>query len=151
MTAVNAAVAINANAPAVLDIFDLFEEFATDAVLETGGAWVPYKGGTEFLIARDNNENYGEAISAALSEHAEALERKDDAAKKLSEELMIDVVAKHILKGWKNVKYKGKMLEYSIENAKTLLRHKDFLTFVRSTSRNRDLYKAKLIEEQAKN
>ena len=107
--------------------------------------------GTEFLIARDNNDNYGEAIAEALNEHAEALEKKDDAAKKLSEKLMIDVVAKHILKGWKNVKYKGKMLDYSIENAKTLLAHKDFLTFVRTTSRNRDLYKAKLIEEQAKN
>lgn len=151
MTAVNAAVALASNAPAVLNLIDLFEEFATDAALETGGAWVEYRNGTEFLIARDNNENYGEAIAEALNEHAEALEKKDDAAKKLSEELMVDVLAKHILKGWKNAKYKGKVLEYNLENAKTLLRHSDFLKWVRATSRNRELYKAKLIEEQVKN
>lgn len=151
MQVVNAATAIQANPAAVLDMLDMFEEFATDAVLETGGAWIPYKAGTEFLIARDGNTEYSDMISKTLQEYSVKLEKGDDEAKKLSEDLMLKVIATTILKGWKNVKYKGTVLEYSVDNAVTMLRHSDFRAWVKRQSLDRDHYKAKLVEEQAKN
>lgn len=151
MTTINAAVAIATNASAVLELLDMFEEFATDIVLEVEGAFIPYKNGTEFKLARANNEAYGEALTKALDENRDALNKNDAAAKALSDKLMIQIIADTILKGWNNVKYKGAVLPYSVENAKLLLAHSDFRAWVKRQSENREWYKAKLVEEAAKN
>jgi hypothetical protein len=151
MTTVNAATAIQANAPAVLDLLDMFEEFATDAALETNGAWVAYKGPTEYLIARSNNDEYTDGLNKSLEENREKLEKGDDAAKALSKNLYIDLMQRTLLKGWKNVKYKGKVLEYSPENARLILQHDDFRAWVKRQADNREYFKAKLVEEMSKN
>lgn len=151
MTAVNAAVAIAKNASAVLEMIDLFDEFATDAALEINGAWVPYKGATEFLIARANNDDYNKAITKALDENRAALQVGGPEAEALSERLMREVMADTLLKGWKNLKYKGKVVEYSRDVAIELLAHKDFRAFVKIQSENREWFKLKLVADAAKN
>lgn len=150
MTAVNAAIAIQTNAPAVLAL-DLFAEFATDAALENGGAWVTYKGATRFLIARAQNENFGALIAKTLQENEAALQGDSAEAKALSAKLMNEVLAKTILLGWENVAFKGKPVDYSVETAAELLTMTDFRVWVREQSANRDNYKLKLEDEAVKN
>lgn len=150
MTAVNAAIAIAANAPAVLASFDLFEEFATDAALETGGAWIT-RGPARFLIARDGNDNFSEAIAKAFAENEDAIKGDTPEAKELSARLMREVLAKTILLGWENVSYKKQPLVYSVENAAEMLKHSEFRTWVRQESLKRDHYKAKAEEAAEKN
>jgi hypothetical protein len=151
MTTVNAAVAIQKNASAVLEMFDLFEEFATDSVLEVEGAWHTYRGATRLKIARANNDEYGKALTAALDEHREALTAGDAAADELSKRLMNEIMAKTILKGWENVKIKGVITEYTPEVGAQMLAHNDFRLYVKRVSEDRELFKLKLVEEAAKN
>lgn len=154
MQVVNAAQAIQQNPAAVF--LDMFEEFATDSALETGGANVPYKDkGTVFKIARSSNTEYGEALQKAIDENRDALNVQTDEgrekAKALSKRLMLEVMADTILKGWENVVYKGQPLTYTRENAITLLGHDDFRQWVKVQSENREYFKARLIEEASKN
>lgn len=150
MTAVNAAVAIATNAPAVLAMFDLFEEFATDAALETGGAWVT-RGTARFLIARDGNDNFTDKIAKAYAENEEALKEESLEGKELSNRLMREVLADTILLGWENVGYQKKELAYSKEAAADMLKHSEFRTWVRQESMKRNHYKAKAEEVAEKN
>lgn len=150
MHAVPAATAIQTNAPAVLAAFDLYDEFATDAALETGGAWVT-RGTARFLIARDGNENFADAIAKAFSENEEGIKGDTPEAKELSASLMRGVLAKTILLGWENVSYKKQPLVYSVENAAEMLKHSEFRTWVRQESLKRDHYKAKAEEAAEKN
>jgi hypothetical protein len=139
------------SAVAAPDLIDLFDEFATDAALETAGAPVPYKNGTVFSIARSNNDDFSEAVATALAENRDALAVGGKAATELNNRLMAGIMARTILKGWDNVKYRGKPLPYSVENATTLLLHSDFRVWVKNQSENRQYFKFKLIEEAAKN
>ena len=152
MTAINAAVAIAKNAPAVLAAIDLFDDFATDAALETGGALVPYKGDVKFLIAREQNENFGTAITKALTDNETALQAENDESKALSEKLLLEVMADTILLGWEgNVVYQKQPLPYSRDNAIKLLGHADFRAWVRRQAANREHYKARVLDEAVKN
>lgn len=149
---VSAAVAIQKNASAVLELFDLFDEFATDVSLEENGAWVVYRGATRFLIARANNEAYGKALTSVLEANSEALGRGDEASDALSKKLMREIMAETLLLGWENVKYKGQIdVPYSKETAVALLEHNDFRLWVKRQSEMRDRFKATLVEEAAKN
>lgn len=152
MTAINAAVAIAANAPAVLAAIDIFDEFATDAALETGGALVAYKGDVKFLIAREQNENFNTVIAQVLDANKDAIEGDSPEAKALSERLMLEVLADTILLGWQgNMVYQKKPLPYTRDNAIKLLGHADFRAWVRGQSAKREHYKAKALDEAAKN
>ncbi len=164
VSSIPAALAIATNASAVLQMLDMFDEFATDLALENNGAWVTFKNGTAFKIARANNDAYAEAISKAMDENREALLAGNDAAKALSEKLMNEVIAATLLKGWKTtqtidgvettadaVKYKGAEVAYSKEVAVQMLGHRDFREWVKRQSEHRDYFKAILIAEASKN
>jgi hypothetical protein len=79
------------------------------------------------------------------------LDRKDDAADKLSDTLMIDCIASTILLGWSGIGYQGKIMEYSLENAKILLAHKDFRRKVMELAEDIDAFKVKKEAEEVKN
>lgn len=152
MTPVNAAVAIAKNAPAVLAAIDLFDDFATDAALETGGAMVPYKGDVKFLIAREQNDNFGTAITKVMTDNEVALQADTPEAKALGDRLLLEVMADTILLGWEgSVVYQKQPLPYSRENAIKLLGHADFRAWVRRQSANREHYKARVLDEAVKN
>lgn len=121
---------------------DLFNEFATNTEAEENGVWQEFAPGTKFLIARSTNKHYSRALTKAFEKNRATLSRTSDAAEAMSEDIMIGVIARTILLDWEGVVYKGKPLEYSFENARELLSHKDFRRWVMSKAEDLDSYKA---------
>lgn len=131
-------------------MLDIFSTFATDEVAENEGVWVPHSK-ARFLIGRAGNRNYVKLLGEQIEKHQLELDAKDEAADKLSQKIMIDVVAKTVLLGWENLAYKGKPLAYSVENAVMLLKHKDFRLLVSKMSDDINNFRSKLEETVAKN
>lgn len=141
-------------------MIDLFEQYATDETAENDGVWIPH-GDSEFLIARSGNKQYSKQIAAEYKKNEKLLAVEGDAASKLSDKIMIDLLATTVLKGWRTkqadesylpvIGYKRKPLEYSSENAKMVLAHKDFRKDVAAWSDDMTKFKAELLEEQVKN
>lgn len=109
---------------------DVFTAFATDEEKEVNGVWNEIGDGAELLIARSGNRAHSRKLSQLFDRHARALDQKNEASEKLSEQIIIDATAEHVLLGWKKIKFKGVELPYSIENAKKLLAVKDFRALV---------------------
>lgn len=124
---------------------DIFTEYAANETLENEGTWVEV-GDAEFLIARSGNKKYIRKLTRAVDRHKKMLDRKDDAADKLSDEIMIAVIAETVLLGWKGVSYKGAPISYSTDNAKMLLSLKDFRRQIVELAEDFDAYKA--VEEK---
>lgn len=127
---------------------DIFTNFATDEVAENSGVWRNIGGGASLLIARNGNRRYSDLITRRVAEHRETLDLKNDVANAKSDEILADVIGGTILLGWKGVAYKGKDLGYSVENARMLLKHKDFRGLVIRLSEEVDAYRAKLEDDQ---
>lgn len=128
-------------------MLDIFAEYATDDTLENEGTLMEV-GDAKFLVARAGNRKYVRLLSKAFERNQKALDRKDDAADKLSDLIMIDVLAGSILLGWEgDVGYQGKPLPYSQENAKMLLAIKDFRKLVLELAN--DFSSFKLEQEKA--
>lgn len=128
-------------------MLDIFAEYATNDTLENEGTWMDL-GEAKLLIARAGNANYVRKLSKAVDRHKKQLDRKDDAADKLSDKIMIDVIAETILLGWEGVAYQGKPMTYSKDNARNLLAHKDFRRQVMELADDFDAFKLKQEEEQ---
>jgi hypothetical protein len=122
-------------------VLDIFAEYATNDNLENDGTWMEV-GDAKFLIARSGNKKYTRKLTKAVDRHKKQLDRKDDAADKLSDEIMIGVIAETILLGWEGVAYQGKELPYSLENAKMLLSIKDFRRQIMELADDFDAFKA---------
>lgn len=131
-------------------MLDIFEQFATDPTLENEGVWVPH-GGAKFLIARTGNSKYAKLLTSLAEKNQTLLDMKNEEADKISDEIMIEVMAKTVLLGWEGVSYKRNPLEYSPENAMMLLRHRDFRVQVTKWATDQAAYRAKLAEEQLGN
>lgn len=129
---------------------DIFAQFATDETLEENGTWFPIGGGARVLVARSGNRKYGKMLSKEVERNKKALDLNDDAADKLSEEIMIAVIAETILLGWEDVVFKGQALEYSVANARKLLALKDFRKTIGQFADDVSAYKFKETEEQGK-
>lgn len=130
-------------------MLDLFAQFATDESLEVSGTWVPY-GDAKFLVARLGNKAYSKKLSKLYERNKKLLDRKDDAADTLSELMMTEVLAETILLGWEGVNFKGKPMEYSYENAKTVLALKDFRKEIMVMAEDMEAYRLKKEEEAGK-
>lgn len=126
---------------------DIFAEYATDDALENEGTWMEL-GDAKFLIARSGNKNYTRKLSKAVERHKKQLDRKDDAADKLSDQIMIDVVAETILLGWEGVSFQKAPLVYSVDNAKKLLAIKDFRRQIMELADDFEAFKVKEEAEQ---
>ena len=131
-------------------MLDIFAQFATDETLENNGTWVEL-GEAKFLIARSGNRKYAKLLSKAVERNQKTLDLKNDAADKLSEQIMIDVIAEAILLGWEDVGFKGQALTYSIDNAKLLLSVKDFRAQIMKLAEDAEAFKVKEEVDQAKN
>jgi len=129
---------------------DIFARFATDETLEENGTWFPIGGGARVLVARSGNRKYAKLLTREVERNKKALDLNDDAADKLSEEIVIGVIAETILLGWEDVTFKGKALEYSVANAKKLLALKDFRKTVAQFADDVSAFKFKETEEQGK-
>ena len=129
---------------------DIFAQFATDETLEENGTWFQIGGGARVLVARSGNRKYGKMLTQAVERNKKALDLNDDAADKLSEEIMISVLAETILLGWEDISFKGEVLEYNVANAKKLLAVKDFRKAIAQFADDVSAFKFKETEEQGK-
>lgn len=127
-------------------MFDVFAEYATDTALENEGTWMEL-GEAKFLIARSGNKNYTRQLTRAVERHKKLLDRKDDAADKLSDEIMVNVLAETVLLGWEGVAFKGEALPYSVDNAKKLLGIKDFRRQIMELADDFDAFKVAMEKE----
>lgn len=131
---------------------DIFSVFAVDEKAEQEGRWVEYGGGVSFLVARAGNSKYNRLLSSQYKRNKVALEAKGEAAEALSDSLMVEVMSKTILLGWKGeIKLKGEALEYSVDNAKKLLAVKDFRRYITTLSEDFESFKAEQEADEAKN
>ncbi len=131
-------------------MLDIFNTFATDENAELKGSWQKIGQG-DFLIARANNRNYIKALQSKFAANQAALDAGDEAAEKLSDSIMVDLIAETILLGWGEVTYQGALLPYSLENAKKVLTHKDFRAEVMKLANSIDGYRLKVEADQVKN
>lgn len=139
---------------------DIFETFATDETLEVEGKWHDLGSGSRILVARQNNTNYLNVFSELYQEHGKAIEdgaaapegsKERKAGDKASLDINVATMARTILLGWENLTYKGKPLEYSVENAEMLLRIKDFRVLVFGLMTDIENFRQKQEEAQEKN
>lgn len=132
-------------------MLDIYTDVATDEAAELNGTWLPYREHAKLLIARSNNPKYLDKLSDLIERNRAALDKEDEAAKELSNDILAEVFATTLLLGWEGVGYKGVELDYSVENAKTLLRHKQFRLDVASLADDVSNFRLKLEVEAEKN
>lgn len=85
------------------------------------GVWIAYEGGIEFKIARANTPGYRDAIKQMHRQYKHQIEA-GTMDEKLSERLLGDLMAEHILVDWKGLKNNGQDFPYSVNAAKSFLK-----------------------------
>lgn len=77
---------------------DLLNDFALDPKKVEEGVWCPISRGVEALICRINNKAFRSESRSKVKANKAELDQDDDVSAELSEELMIEIYAKTILK-----------------------------------------------------
>jgi hypothetical protein len=126
---------------------DIFSTFATDEVAESEGRWFPLSKKAKVLVARTGNPNYIKALRQRMKDNQIDPEDNSDENEKLVTSLVVETMAETILLGWKGLEYKGKALEYSKENAVTLLEVKDFRKRIGNIADSAESFRLKDEEE----
>ncbi|MCP3023263.1 hypothetical protein [Cupriavidus basilensis] len=130
---------------------DIFAAFATDETKELEGVWIELSDGAEILVARAGNKKYNKLLAQQYEKNKRLLDLKNDAAETLSNTIMIDVMARTLLLGWKNIVFKGEDLPHSVDNAKLLLSVKDFRDLVSKHAGDAEAFRLAQLDEAAKN
>lgn len=125
---------------------DISKEFGTDIAKEQDGTEVDI-GGATLVIARTGSVAYNKLVNKLFTANKRVLDLKNEAATVLSDNLMAEVLAKTVLKGWTGIEEDGKELLFSVENAQRLLRIKDFRALVMEKANDFTLYKSAVDEE----
>lgn len=111
---------------------------------QVDGIWVTFYGDLEFLIAREGNPEYNEAMRVALRPHAEEA-RDSELTDQTFEELRKRVSSEHVVKGWRNMQDdEGNEIEYSPEKAYEILNdpaYEELWLFVVVQSRKYEKYR----------
>jgi hypothetical protein len=105
---------------------DVYTTYATDETAEVEGRWFPLSKTAKVLVARSGNSRYNAAFRKKLNDHEMDLGTGTPEADKLAEEILVEVMADTILLGWEGLKFQGQDVAYSKEQARTMLRVKDF-------------------------
>lgn len=124
-----------------IEVLDVFAEYATDPALEDGGTWFSIGKGARLLIGRAGNRAYSKALNKLVERNEVALKAEDEAADKLNDEIMIESLAVGTLLGWEKLFYQGKPIDYSVQNAKLLLKHREFRRTVIKFSEDVDAFR----------
>ncbi len=125
---------------------DIFKEFATDENLEISGVEHQIGKAAFVTVARMENPAYTELMIKTLEENEHKIEDNPE----LDSLLTREILAKTILRGWKGLSYKGKLIEYSIDNAVMLLAHKDFRKKIIRISNEFNNFRVKVDEADLK-
>lgn len=132
---------------------DLFKEFATDEKLEIEGRWVPLNDKTSFKIARAYNKQFSRMFQREYKANRFELEAKGEAAEKLADAIMCNVMAQTVVLDWKGpVSISGEDLgAYSKEGAAKALKLKEFRAWVNKHAEDTAAYKIHQDSEDEKN
>lgn len=125
---------------------DILKEFSTDAAKEVEGIEVEI-GDATFIVARANNRAYNKLLTSLIKKHKRELDMKNEASEKLDNDLMAEVMAKTIVKGWSGVTEGGTEVPYTYEKALAYLKVKDFRTLIAEKANDFTLYRAAVEEE----
>lgn len=134
-------------------MLDVFDKFAVDLNAEINGTWKEFHG-ARILIARSGNKNFNKAIAEAYDKHEEQISKKDEAADKLAEKLLLETIADTLVLDWEGVGYKGEEVKYSKANVIKLLgkpEMRDFRNALLALSEDAEIFRLKKEEEQTKN
>ena len=123
--------------------FDVFEQFATDEALESNGTIFKLGAEAEVLVARSGNRKFSKLITSQVALNKQTLDAEDDNVDSVSDTILIDVMAKTILLGWKGLFFKGQEIPYTFDNAKKLLGIKDFRRQISKFADDMSAYKFK--------
>lgn len=129
---------------------DIFKSFATNTDAEVAGVWKDISADAKIKVARAGNRPYSRSLTKQIEKYRAALDTKDDVADDTSDMIMVDLLAEHILLDWEGITYKGEALAYSKDNAKMLLRVKDFRKLVSAQSDTLANFLAEKEEDQLK-
>lgn len=122
------------------------EDVMTDPQAEEDGVWVRYKG-AEFRIARFSNPAML-AYSAAEKTRRCAIANRDTLDDKELEDLGVDAMARHVVKGWRDLVMGGAPFPYTPENARLLLtdlRFNGLSKWILMKAHDAELYRAKAL------
>lgn len=140
--------------------FDIFAAYATDESKEEDGAIVFLSSGEDVAtdpwikVARVGNTAYSKAVSTGyekLQADKKLLKLSSDEMEIRSKNLMIEVMADTVLKGFGNLSFQGTPQEPTREAKVRLLRVKDFREMVMAKAAEVDLYRVEQAQEDAGN
>jgi len=93
------------------------------------GTWVNYRGGSKLKIAKLNNKEYQEFRARKALEFSDLLQKGDEEADQVAEEITVEGLANHVLKDWSGFGSGEDEFEYSVENAIKLLSDPELADF----------------------
>lgn len=146
---------------------DIFNAFAANKDVEENGKEVEIGKNTFITVARSGNTMYSRLLSKLFEAHKHELDIKGPDAEFRSEQIMLEVLSKTILLGWRTVipsadgdkskdvssdivSFKGEVLPFSVANARRALEVKDFRTLVTKQSELFQNFRAVNEEEDVK-
>ena len=111
---------------------DLYTALAVDLDKVENGYWdKDFQPGLDLRIARAGSKRYQEMYQRLVDEAqaAKAMDGGGDLDPDVGEEIIVKCIAHTILVGWRNLKYKGEMLDYSPEKAFEILSEPEMREF----------------------
>jgi hypothetical protein len=130
----------------------IFKTFGTDTKKEQDGVWIDLGDGGSMKIARMGNPDYIKEFQKITKPHRQAI-RRGTLSEEVSQDLLVQAMAKHILLDWKGLKYNdGADIPYSVEEAKKMLSSlKDFRDYVTEMANAAENFKEEVDQEAEKN
>lgn len=96
--------------------------FMADPDLEENGVDVPLADGVTIKLARWGNKRFNALFKKLIAPHRHLLRAQQEIPEAVMTDIMIRTMAHTIILGWSGVLYQGKPMEFSPENAATLLK-----------------------------
>lgn len=125
-------------------------DIAIDPQAATDGVWETYADTFEVRIARTNNRRYQQMLGEAIAEHGGLRKLTPEE----SDAIVVRCMGAAIVTGWRGLfDDEGKEVPYSPERAAAILgdpRYQDFRDWVAMRAADRERYRARSIEEDAK-
>lgn len=122
-------------------MFDI-SSLMTSKAKETEGVWMPIGNEAKVKVARIGNDEYQKLLRRKYRANRAVLEQEDDLAAKVSEDVMIDVMAHTILKDVSGISINGAPIEkYTPEVGVQLLSIRDFREKVRAYADEAELFR----------
>lgn len=131
---------------------NVFDTFAANTDKEESGVEVEIGKDAFITVARAGNKRYSRMITKAFETNKFTLDRKDKAAEEKAEQIIIDVMSKTILKGWRGLMdANGVEVPFSEAKAKEYLALKDFRLMVNKQADDFNNFRQVVEEDDAKN